>query len=92
LRTIGKVRATNDEIKKIMKILKNENPKYLQHDLQIVPVYENKPTIRFAFFINRRKKMVGDSNFISNFFNGMCISVDFQRWNIIIINLVDNQN
>lgn len=39
LRTIGKDQATAEEIKQIKKILKNENPKHLQHDLQLAPVW-----------------------------------------------------
>jgi hypothetical protein len=39
LRTIGKDQATAEEIKQIKKILINENPKHLQHDLQLAPVW-----------------------------------------------------
>jgi hypothetical protein len=42
LRTIGKEQATAEEIKQIKKILKNENPKHLQHDLQLAPVWIRK--------------------------------------------------
>lgn len=42
LRTIGKDQATTEEIKQIKKILKNENPKHLQHDLQLTPVWIRK--------------------------------------------------
>lgn len=42
LRTIGKDRATEEEIKRIKKILKNENPKHLQHDLRLAPVWIRK--------------------------------------------------
>jgi len=42
LRTIGKDQATAEEIKQIKKILKNENPKHLQHDLQLSPVWIRK--------------------------------------------------
>ncbi|MBX3240874.1 MAG: type IV toxin-antitoxin system AbiEi family antitoxin domain-containing protein [Chitinophagaceae bacterium] len=42
LRTIGKDLATAEEIKQIKKILKNENPKHLQHDLQLAPVWIRK--------------------------------------------------
>lgn len=42
LRTIGKEEVTAEEIKQIKKILKNENPKHLQHDLQIAPVWIRK--------------------------------------------------
>ncbi|MFT4152293.1 DUF6088 family protein [Parafilimonas sp.] len=42
LRTIGKDQATDSEIKQIKKILKNENPKRLQHDLQLAPVWIRK--------------------------------------------------
>ena len=42
LRTIGKDLATADEINHIKKILKNENPKHLQHDLQLSPVWIRK--------------------------------------------------
>jgi len=39
LRTIGKDQATSEEIKQITTILKKENPKHLQHDLQLAPVW-----------------------------------------------------
>ena len=42
LRTIGKDKATDEEIKQIKKILKNENPKHLQHDLLLAPVWIRK--------------------------------------------------
>lgn len=42
LRTIGKDQATGEEIKRIKKILKSENPKHLQHDLQLAPVWIRK--------------------------------------------------
>ncbi len=42
LRTIGKDQVTNTEVKQIKKILKNENPKHLQHDLQLAPVWIRK--------------------------------------------------
>ncbi|WP_374550146.1 DUF6088 family protein [Flavobacterium sp.] len=42
LRTIGKDKATDEEIKQINKILKNENPKHLQHDIQLAPVWIRK--------------------------------------------------
>lgn len=42
LRTIGKDQATTEEVKQINKILKNENPKHLQHDLQLAPVWIRK--------------------------------------------------
>jgi hypothetical protein len=42
LRTIGKDQAKAEEIKQIKKILKNENPKHLQHDLQLAPVWIRK--------------------------------------------------
>ena len=42
LRTIGKNLATDEEVKQIKKILKNENPKHLQHDLQLAPVWVRK--------------------------------------------------
>lgn len=42
LRTIGKDQATDEEIKQIKNILKNENPKHLQHDLQLAPVWIRK--------------------------------------------------
>lgn len=42
LRTIGKDRATAEEINQIKKILQNENPKHLQHDLQLAPAWIRK--------------------------------------------------
>jgi predicted transcriptional regulator of viral defense system len=42
LRTIGKDKATDEEIKQIKKILKNENSKHLQHDLLLAPVWIRK--------------------------------------------------
>ncbi len=42
LRTIGKDQVTEEEINQIKKILKNENPKHLQHDLQLAPVWIRK--------------------------------------------------
>lgn len=42
LRTIGKDQVTDEEIKQIKNILKNENPKHLQHDLQLAPVWIRK--------------------------------------------------
>jgi predicted transcriptional regulator of viral defense system len=42
LRTIGKDQASAEEIKQIKKILKNENSKHLQHDLQLAPVWIRK--------------------------------------------------
>jgi len=42
LRTIGKGHATDSEIKQIRIILKKENPKHLQHDLQLAPVWIRK--------------------------------------------------
>lgn len=42
LRTIGKDQATAEEITRIKEILKNENPKHLQHDLQLAPVWIRK--------------------------------------------------
>lgn len=42
LRTMGKDKATEEEIKQIKKILKNENPKQLQHDLLLAPVWIRK--------------------------------------------------
>jgi hypothetical protein len=42
LRTIGKDQATAEEIKQIKNILKNENPKHMQHDLQLAPVWIRK--------------------------------------------------
>ncbi len=42
LRTIGKDQVTTEEIEQIKNILKNENPKHLQHDLQLAPVWIRK--------------------------------------------------
>ncbi len=42
LRTIGKGQATEEQIKQIKIILKKENPKHLQHDLQLAPVWIRK--------------------------------------------------
>lgn len=42
LRTIGKDQVTTEEIKQMKNILKNENPKHLQHDLQLAPVWIRK--------------------------------------------------
>lgn len=42
LRAIGKEQATSGEIRQIKEILKNENPKHLQHDLQLAPVWIRK--------------------------------------------------
>lgn len=42
LRTIGKDNVTNSEIKQIRTLLKNENPKHLQHDLLLAPVWIRK--------------------------------------------------
>lgn len=42
LRTIGKDQVTDEEIKQIKNILKTENPKHLQHDLQLAPVWIRK--------------------------------------------------
>ena len=42
LRTIGKDQATAEEIKLIKNILKNENPKHIQHDLLLAPVWIRK--------------------------------------------------
>ena len=39
LRTIGKGNATDEEVRHIKKILQNENPKHLQHDLLLAPVW-----------------------------------------------------
>lgn len=41
-RTIGKDKATDSEIKQIKTLLKKENPKYLQHDLLLAPVWIRK--------------------------------------------------
>lgn len=42
LRTIGKDKATEKEINQIRNILKKENPKHLQHDLLLAPVWIRK--------------------------------------------------
>jgi hypothetical protein len=42
IRTIGKDQVTAEEIKHIKNILINENPKHLQHDLQLAPVWIRK--------------------------------------------------
>jgi hypothetical protein len=42
LRTTGKDEATTEEIKQIREILKSENSKHLQHDLQLAPVWIRK--------------------------------------------------
>jgi Family of unknown function (DUF6088) len=42
LRSIGKDKATEKEIKQIKKILENENPRHLQHDLQLAPDWIRK--------------------------------------------------
>lgn len=42
LRTIGKDKATESEIKQIKTLLKSENPKHLQHDLLLAPVWIRK--------------------------------------------------
>ncbi|MBW7870485.1 MAG: type IV toxin-antitoxin system AbiEi family antitoxin domain-containing protein [Flavobacteriia bacterium] len=42
LRTIGKEQATEEDIKQIKKVLEKENPKHLQHDLQLAPVWIRK--------------------------------------------------
>lgn len=42
LRTIGKDQATEEAVKQIKKVLKNENPKHLNHDLQLAPVWIRK--------------------------------------------------
>jgi predicted transcriptional regulator of viral defense system len=39
LRTIGKEQATGKEIKQIKTIIKKENSKHLQHDLELAPVW-----------------------------------------------------
>jgi hypothetical protein len=39
LRTLGKGNVTDEEIKHIKRILQNENPKHLQHDLLLAPVW-----------------------------------------------------
>ncbi|MFA7445727.1 MAG: DUF6088 family protein [Flavobacteriaceae bacterium] len=42
LRTIGRDNVTDSEIKQIKTLLKNENPKHLQHDLLLAPVWIRK--------------------------------------------------
>lgn len=42
LRTIGKDKATESEIKQIKILLKSENPKHLQHDLLLAPFWIRK--------------------------------------------------
>jgi len=42
LRTIGKDKVTEDEIKQMKILLKNENPKHLQHDLMLAPIWIRK--------------------------------------------------
>ncbi|HNY43453.1 MAG: DUF6088 family protein [Bacteroidales bacterium] len=42
LRKIGKDQVTVEEINHIKNILKNENPKHLQHDLLLAPVWIRK--------------------------------------------------
>jgi hypothetical protein len=37
LRTIGKDNVLDKEVEHIKRILQNENPKYLQHDLLLAP-------------------------------------------------------
>jgi len=37
LKSIGKEKVTDDEIKKVVEILKKENPKYLAHDIKLAP-------------------------------------------------------
>ena len=37
LKSIRKDRVTDDEIKKVVEILKKENPKYLAHDIKLAP-------------------------------------------------------
>jgi len=39
LRTIGKDQVTDEELKQIKTVLKKENPKHLQHDLELAPVW-----------------------------------------------------
>ena len=39
LRTIGKGNVIDDELKHIQQILQNENPRHLQHDLLLAPVW-----------------------------------------------------
>jgi predicted transcriptional regulator of viral defense system len=42
LRTIGKDKATDEELKQIKNILRKENPRHLQHDLLLAPVWIRK--------------------------------------------------
>ncbi len=42
LRTIGKDKATPDEIKKIQQVLKKEKSTHLQHDIRLAPVWVRK--------------------------------------------------
>ena len=42
LKSIKKDNVTDDEIEKILTILKNENPKYLEHDIKFAPVWIQK--------------------------------------------------
>lgn len=42
LRTIGKDKAADEEIKQIKEILKTENPKHLHHDLLLAPFWIRK--------------------------------------------------
>jgi hypothetical protein len=42
MRTIGKDKVTNEEIEKIKKLLKNEKPFQLQHDLKLAPEWIRK--------------------------------------------------
>lgn len=42
LRSMGKDKVTEEEIKQINKILKNENPRHLQRDLLLAPVWIRK--------------------------------------------------
>lgn len=39
LKTIGKSRVNNDEIKHLQKLLEKENPLHLEHDIRIAPVW-----------------------------------------------------
>ncbi len=42
LRSIGKDKVTEEEVKKIKELLKNEKPFYLQHDLKLAPDWIRK--------------------------------------------------
>ena len=42
LRTIGKEQVKAEELKQIQQLLKNENPKHVQHDIQLAPVWIRK--------------------------------------------------